>query len=230
MTRLAVWTVTRNGADHALKVAKAMPGTRIYCTHGIRDLLKWADASVVVFEKLSLEMEMAFNQYDAHLFIMSTGIAVRVIAPYIKNKTMDPAVVVLDDRAVHCISLLSGHLGGANELASKIASITRALPVITTATDLNRVPAMDMIARRLQFHIENPDRIKTINMAFLNGDGIMIHDVHELIRGELSGSKVCFVDDLSPYPGMPPHPCRGHRVQQEHHRPGDRRFFFGSHG
>ena len=68
---------------------------------------------------------------------MSTGIVVRVIAPLIRSKTQDPAVVVVDDLGKNAVSLLSGHIGGANELTRRIAPIIGATPVITTATDVN---------------------------------------------------------------------------------------------
>ena len=107
---------------------------------------------------------------------MSTGIVVRVIAPLVKSKLEDPAVVVVDDQAQHAISLLSGHLGGANALTLKIAGIIGADPVITTATDVNRVPAIDMLAKEKNLLIENPSAIKSVNMALLKGEKIFVHD------------------------------------------------------
>ena len=99
---------------------------------------------------------------------MSTGIVVRVIADHIQHKTTDPAVVVIDDRGTFAIPLLSGHLGGANELAQSVAGLISGIPVITTATDINNLPSIDTIADRLNLVIENPEAIKRVNMAFLN--------------------------------------------------------------
>lgn len=77
-----------------------------------------------------------FPVSDALIFIGATGIAVRSIAPYVASKKSDPAVLVIDECGKFVISLLSGHLGGANELTLKTAEILNAVPVVTTATDL----------------------------------------------------------------------------------------------
>ena len=69
-------------------------------------------------------MAETFSRYEAHIFIMSAGIAVRMIAPHIRHKTADPAVVVMDELGLHAISLISGHIGGANRLAQDVAAIT----------------------------------------------------------------------------------------------------------
>ena len=90
-----------------------------------------------------------FSQYDGLLFIMASGIAVRAIAPYIVSKVSDPAVLVMDECGRHCISLLSGHLGGANAWAREVALAVGADPVITTATDVHQRRAPDDIAREL---------------------------------------------------------------------------------
>jgi cobalt-precorrin 5A hydrolase len=114
---------------------------------------------------------------------MSTGIVVRVIAPCIASKTKDPAVVVMDEKGRHVISLLSGHIGGANRLAVAISEKLQATPVITTATDLHQVPAIDVIAVDNDLFIENPEAIKTISMAFLNQIPVYLHDpYHRLDR------------------------------------------------
>jgi cobalt-precorrin 5A hydrolase len=120
---------------------------------------------------------------------MSTGIVIRVIAPLIRHKTEDPAVVVVDDRGIHAISLLSGHLGGANELTQKIAGIIGANPVITTATDVNKVPAIDVLAKEKSLFIENPPAIKTVNMALLKGEKIHVHDPYGFLANCLPNSE-----------------------------------------
>ena len=89
-----------------------------------------------------------FEQMDAILFISASGIAVRSIAPYVQDKTKDPAIVVMDEKGVFAISLMSGHLGGANELTGVLANLTGAVPVITTATDVNGRFAVDVFAKK----------------------------------------------------------------------------------
>lgn len=83
---------------------------------------------------------------DALIFVGATGIAVRAIAPFVQDKTQDPAVICMDEQGKFCISLLSGHLGGANGLAEAISREIGSAPVITTATDLNNCFAIDLFA------------------------------------------------------------------------------------
>jgi cobalt-precorrin 5A hydrolase len=104
------------------------------------------------------------------VFIMAAGIAVRVIAPHVQDKRYDPAVVVIDDGGNHAISLLSGHLGGANELTETIAKAIGASPVITTATDVAGKLAPDVLSRKLGLAIEPFNKLKTLN-ALLAGGG-----------------------------------------------------------
>lgn len=96
---------------------------------------------------------------DALIFIGSCGIAVRAIAPLVKSKVSDPAVIVMDERGKYCISLLSGHIGGANRLVRILAELTGAEPVITTATDLNNLFSVDEWASSQGMKIINPGNI-----------------------------------------------------------------------
>jgi cobalt-precorrin 5A hydrolase len=107
---------------------------------------------------------------------MATGIVVRLIAPFLQHKYTDPAVVVMDERGRHAISLVSGHLGGANVLTRLVADIAGATPVITTATDVNELPAIDVLAQRRMLHIETPAAVARVNMAIIHGDPIWLFD------------------------------------------------------
>ena len=111
----------------------------------------------------------AFDTADALLFIGACGIAVRAVAPLVRSKTSDPAVLVMDEAGQHVISLLSGHIGGANALALAIAARTGAQPVITTATDVRGIPAIDSWATTQGLAIENPEAIRDISAAALAG-------------------------------------------------------------
>ncbi len=103
------------------------------------------------------ELSSVFEHYDGLIMIMATGIVVRKIAPLLGGKELDPAVVVLDQKAQFAISLLSGHLGGANELAREICAVLGGgcTPVITTATDLEEVTAFDLFAKETGSKIAN---------------------------------------------------------------------------
>lgn len=132
------------------------------------------------YESLSELVERLFSSYDGLLFIMATGIVVRVIAPYVRDKRFDPAVVVMDEKGQYAISLLSGHIGGANELTQMIAGAVQAAPVITTATDVNHKPAADILAVKLDLAIEPFDQLKVINAAIVNGDRVAFFIDHSL--------------------------------------------------
>ena len=113
-----------------------------------------------------------FADSDGLIFIGAAGIAVRAIAPFLKDKKTDPAVVVMDDRGRFAISLLSGHLGGANTLAETAAEITGAVPVVTTATDNHGKLAPDIFAQKNNCQIGSFVTTKDMAAALLNGEEI----------------------------------------------------------
>jgi cobalt-precorrin 5A hydrolase len=113
-----------------------------------------------------------FEKYDNLIFIMAVGITVRVIAPYIKDKTKDPAVVSIDEKGNYVVSILSGHLGGANRLTEKIAKEINALPIITTASDVLETKSVDMIAFDEGLRINNMNKAKTITSIIVNGSKV----------------------------------------------------------
>ena len=94
-------------------------------------------------------VETWFHHKDAFVFIGAAGIAVRVIAPFLKDKFQDPAVLVMDEKGQHVISLLSGHIGGANQLAKTLAGVLGGTAVITTATDVNDRAGLDLVLKAL---------------------------------------------------------------------------------
>lgn len=111
----------------------------------------------------------AFSQAEGIIFVGAVGIAVRAIAPHIRHKTLDPAVVVVDEGGQYAIPILSGHLGGANELSGRIAALIDAIPVITTATDIRGVFSVDAWARKQGCRVVRPQLIRKISGALLQG-------------------------------------------------------------
>ncbi len=180
----AVWAITPNGVKLGSTLIKKIDGASLFVTE---NLMAQKDDTKGIYSVSSLsdEIKKQFFRFSAHIFIFATGIAVRMIAPLISSKITDPAIVVVDDRAVHAISLLSGHLGGANELTQMVADILDCRPVVTTATDVNQVPAIDMIAKKKDLFIETPENIKRVNMAFLKGEPVCVHDPHQILTGEV---------------------------------------------
>ena len=119
-------------------------------------------------------MQEAFLKYDNLVCIMATGIVFRILAPMVVHKTSDPAVVVLDQEGRHAISLLSGHLGGANDLAREMAWLAGGDPVITTATDVAGIISFDSFAKSHNMAIENIGQLKHISGALLEGRKVRV--------------------------------------------------------
>lgn len=159
--RKIIFSITEEGVALAHKIAQKLDGCTIFIKN--RD-----------FDKLRDAVDDNFNKFDALIFISATGIAVRMIAPHVVSKLTDPAVIVIDELGQHVISLLSGHVGGANDLAIKIADIIDAEPIITTATDVNKKFAVDSVASKLGLMPEPKDAIKIINRAILNNEPVYV--------------------------------------------------------
>ena len=157
-----VFSFTRNGAKISLKLQKYLDScgfaTGIYTTRRYRDL---NPALKEISPSLQLMCKEAFSLCRLMVFIGATGIAIRSIAPYIRSKTKDPAVISIDEQGKFVIPLLSGHIGGANGLATGIAAFLNAVPVITTATDVNDLFAVDEWAARHNMSIFNMQSAKT---------------------------------------------------------------------
>ena len=118
--------------------------------------------------------EKAFAEADTVVFIGACGIAVRAIAPYVVSKVTDPAVIVIDECGDFVISLLSGHLGGANDMARLIADAIGSVPFITTATDRNDVFAVDEWSKRQHAEVLEPNKIVLVSSKILDGKDIKV--------------------------------------------------------
>ena len=139
-----------------------------------------------------------WKKHDGFVLIMATGIAVRMIAPLLESKETDPAVVVMDDAGRFAISLISGHLGGANELAERCARITGGQAVITTATDAGNLPSFDMLAKAQGWLIDDICRVKTLNTLLLDNEEIAIVDQTGQARTWLNGhGRITFYDTFA---------------------------------
>ena len=147
------------GTELARRLAEALPGEVSRCNREM-PLQQWT--------------KNAFAQVQGLVFVGAIGIAVRAIAPYLKSKVTDPAVVVVDECAHFAVPILSGHLGGANDLARKIAAICGAIPVLTTATDANGMFAVDEWAKRQNCCIIHPERIKKVSASVLAGGTVRV--------------------------------------------------------
>lgn len=159
--------ITQNGLALAKKLKAQFPNSVIYT------LTKWHDEDCTPIEPdLSTFTAQLFDRHKTLVYIMATGIVVRSIARHLVGKTVDPAVVVLDEKGQFAISLLSGHLGGANAVASEIAGAMGATAVITTASDVQGMPSVDMIAQKHQLIIESMHDAKTLTAMTVNGQKV----------------------------------------------------------
>lgn len=168
---IAVIALTRGGGQTALRLA-SLPAD-VYVKAGAlpKDELQNAREFACPLAELLAEL---FSRYGAFIMVMAAGIAVRQFAPYVRHKTCDPAVLVADEKANFVISLLSGHLGGANALCRQAAAILEATPVITTATDVTGKPAFDLLAAANGCVIANIGELKHISGALVNGEKVAV--------------------------------------------------------
>lgn len=154
--KCAVICFTDSGEKIAKVIEKGIPDAHIYspktCPSGVKS-----------------KMAMIAREYDRIVFVCAVGIAVRLMAPYIRHKIQDPAVVVVDDMGKYAISLLSGHIGGANDFTKEVAKIIGAHPIITTASEGRGIESVDMFAKRCNLVIENMEDAKTITAIMVNG-------------------------------------------------------------
>lgn len=166
--KLAIITVTKKGVEKALFLKEKIGGD-IYA------LTKYSVKGTIAMEDgFKNCVKTIFNSYDTHLFVMASGIVVRTIAPLIKTKDIDPGVLVMDENSNFVSSLLSGHLGGANEATSKIAQLVDAIPVISTASDVSGKIAVDTMAMKLNSSIESLEDAKNVTSLIVADEKVDI--------------------------------------------------------
>jgi len=161
MNKFALISFTERGKALREKVAAALGGEIEFFDKNTRDVKTW------VGEKFSARVPI--------VFIGAAGIAVRLIAPLVASKDKDPAVIVIDEAGRYVVPLLSGHIGGANALAARLAASLGARAVITTATDINGVFAADAWAAENGCAIGDISNIKHVSSALLNGAPVGFH-------------------------------------------------------
>ena len=157
------WSVisfTEKGAELAEKIKRFSKEQQLPCEihtyHGRKQV-----------ENLNAWTKEQFSLRNAIIFIGACGIAVRTIAPFLKDKLTDSPVLVLDEAGNYVIPLLSGHVGGANEIALLLAELLGAVPVITTATDINNAFAIDVFAKKHDLSIDKKEGIKKVSAKVL---------------------------------------------------------------
>lgn len=163
--KYAIISVSREGAELGQSVRRLLGGDgTCYEREGAE-----SGGEARYFKRTFALTDAIFSQYEGLLYIMASGIVVRAIAAHVVSKASDPAVLVMDECGKHCISLLSGHLGGANAWTRDVAAAVGADPVITTATDCHGRPAPDDAARILHMRVEPLAVLKPVNSAIAAG-------------------------------------------------------------
>lgn len=168
--KLTIFSFTQKGAqlsEHLTrKCNNAKDAVEQYC------VAAYALTGQIPFVKLSSCIQECFAFSDGLIFIGAAGIAVRAIAPYLQSKDKDSAVVVIREDSRYVISLLSGHLGGANELTDRLAKMLQAMPIITTATDTRGVFSIDLFAKKNDLIFSELSMIKKVSGALLQGESV----------------------------------------------------------
>lgn len=172
--KTAIYALTAQGAELGRSLSMSLE-SELYV------FSRYSSGNAIPFQHLSTLLQNNFHKFDSHVFISACGIAVRAVAPLLVSKLSDPAVVVLDQSGKFAISLVSGHLGGANNLAVKISEIIGAQAVITTATDACGLPSIDLLAEKCGLAVLNPEAFKHINAAILDGLEVELFDPHNLL-------------------------------------------------
>ena len=204
--KIALLSVTEQGRILSQKIANQLTKYEIqrFCFY------RHTDETAVSFQNIAQQTEILFPEFDALIFLCACGIAVRSIAPCIKSKASDPAVIVLDDMGKFVISLLSGHLGGANALTEEISKKLSAIPVITTATDTGKLFSPDSFASANNLIITDLAAAKEIASAVLNGEKIGFYSDYPyqnkpeiLVENQNCRTGIC----ITANPEIPPFPA-----------------------
>ena len=172
--KLAFWTVTKGAGNIAKKFKEKLKEHLKDYDIDVFTLKKYDVENTIQIEDFTTNINEKFSQYDGHIFIMASGIVIRKIANLIGTKDKDPAVLLIDEGKHFVISLLSGHLGGANELTYSLANILKLVPVITTSSDVTGKIAVDTISQKLNAELEDLKSAKDVTSLIVNGQKVNI--------------------------------------------------------
>ena len=172
MERIAIIAITKNGIKMAKGLKEKFPTWEIFAPEKFSDddkKINWYNNSTTI------KIQELFESNDGLICLFSLGAVVRLISPHLKDKKTDPAVIVIDDQAQFVISTLSGHLGGANQLTNDIAEQLGAIPVITTAADVNKTIAVDLVGKDLGWKIDDDSNVTKISAFMVNAEKIGVY-------------------------------------------------------
>jgi cobalt-precorrin 5A hydrolase len=169
MENVSVLAITKNGVNIGGKLKELFPDWNIFAPSKLSNENK----SIIWYsEPTSDKIIELFKNSNALICLFSLGAVIRLIAPHLKDKKTDPAVIVIDDKMTFVISVLSGHIGGANELTQEISEKLNALPVITTAADVNKTIVVDLVGRQFGWKIDDETTVTKISAHMVNSESI----------------------------------------------------------
>jgi cobalamin biosynthesis protein CbiG len=186
--RLICWALTPRGAAVAREIAAALKAE-------IRLPRRLAEPGEQGFCRLAEALATEWPLAKGHIFVAAAGLVVRCMAPLLAHKDGDPAVVVCDQNGRFAISLLSGHLGGANDLACEVARLLGGTAVITTATDCADLPAFDLLAVRAGCSFADLNEVKAVSAALLAGADILVRDPLHVLDAAAMGPRCRVVEE-----------------------------------
>ena len=167
---VAIVAITKHGAEMARKLAAQLSDADLYISPKFKD-----DRPAIYYSETFKDLiAKIFNDYITLVFFVSLGAVVRLIAPVLKDKKTDPAVLVVDDAGKYVISVLSGHLGGANEMAEILAEKIGAAPIITTASDVGKTVPVDLVGRKLGWVIDDFSTVTAVSAAVVNEEPVAV--------------------------------------------------------
>jgi precorrin-4 C11-methyltransferase len=170
---VAIITLTRDGTETGRRLHAVLPGS-VFCAPA-RFVEPGTDEQpgiVPYTASVRQALQSAFEEYSALVCIMASGIVVRELAPLLRSKHTDPAVVVLDEHGQYAVSLLSGHEGGANRLAHQVAELLGGTAVLTTASDVLGLPSVDLLGQKEGWVLWRSEHLTAVSAALVNGETV----------------------------------------------------------
>jgi len=173
---VAIVALTRGGTQTARRLHTLLPDSALYVP--ARFLGTGEDAGEASSENgvcpytasVRQVLQSAFQEHAALVCVMSAGIVVRELAPLLRSKHADPPVVVVDEQGRYAISLVGGHRGGANALAQRVAALLGGEPVLTTSSDVQELPALDLLGQAEGWRLERAEQMTEVMAALVNGE------------------------------------------------------------
>nr|WP_232695961.1 cobalamin biosynthesis protein [Brevibacillus daliensis] len=170
----AIVAITKHGVEKARTLHRLLPASHLYYMEKFAcgdekelDIRMFTGSVRLLFPDF-------FKQYSGLIFFISLGAVVRMMAPLLQDKKLDPGIVVVDDRGKHAISVLSGHLGGANELTREVSRLIDAHAVVTTASDVQKTIPVDLLGRKFGWTLTSFEKVTPVSASVVNEEPVAI--------------------------------------------------------